>query len=136
MTLKHVEKAAKDDKLELATEILQTFSSLCMSFKRYYVSISERNLSEEDFQLRLKVDEVVAHYFKADSDVMRVLDALRYVDVIPIKDRADLIMALIILNGFHDEAIVRRIENFLLKGKLTLALELLNELIQVILSRI
>ena len=63
---------------------------------------------------------------------MKLLDIqLRNTNTLPDKDIANLIMAIILLNGYNHELTPAMLESVLLKGKITLSLELLNELVQV-----
>ena len=63
---------------------------------------------------------------------MKLLDIqLRNTNTLPDKDNANLIMAIILLNGYNHELTPVMLESVLLKGKITLSLELLNDLVQV-----
>ena len=63
---------------------------------------------------------------------MKLLDIqLRNSNTLPDRDNANLIMAIVLLNGYNHELTPAMLESVLLKGKITLSLELLNELVQV-----
>ena len=63
---------------------------------------------------------------------MKLLDIqLRNSNTLPDKDNANLIMAIILLNGYNNELTPVMLESVLLKGKITLSLEFPNEIVQV-----
>ncbi len=82
-------------------------------------------------KIKRRIDENLLPLFKSDSFIMKYLDVdIRNNESVPFKERADLIFAIVLLNGVEDESTIRRIESILMKGKLLVALELFNEIVQ------
>ena len=98
----------------------------------YYAKIEDKILSEEEIEVKKRLDSDLLQIFKLDGILMKLLDIqLRNSNTLPDKDNANLIMAIILLNGYNHELTPVMLESVLLKGKITLSLELLNELVQV-----
>ena len=98
----------------------------------YYAKIEDKILSEEEIEVKKRLDSDLLQIFKLDGILMKLLDIqLRNSNTLPDKDNANLIMAIILLNGYNNELTPVMLESVLLKGKITLSLELLNELVQV-----
>ena len=98
----------------------------------YYAKIEDKILSEEEVEVKKRLDSDLLQIFKLDGILMKLLDIqLRNSNTLPDKDNANLIMAIILLNGYNDELTPVMLESVLLKGKITLSLELLNDLVQV-----
>ena len=98
----------------------------------YYAKIEDKILSEEEIEVKKRLDSDLLQIFKLDGILMKLLDIqLRNSNTLPDRDNANLIMAIILLNGYNHELTPVMLESVLLKGKITLSLELLNELVQV-----
>lgn len=98
----------------------------------YYAKIEDKILSEEEIEVKKRLDSDLLQIFKLDGILMKLLDIqLRNSNTLPDKDNANLIMAIILLNGYNHELTPVMLESVLLKGKITLSLELLNDLVQV-----
>ena len=100
--------------------------------RQYYAKIENTILTEEEMTLKQSIDSNLLQRFKFDKEVVNLLNfQLRKSHVLPDKERTDLLMAIILLNGLKDEHAEKVMTNILLQGKIPVSMELLNEISQV-----
>ena len=97
--------------------------------RQYYAKIEDQNLSKEEMDNKISIDTNLMQRFKLDKEVMILLNfTLRHSEVLPDKEKSETILAIISLNGLHDEQAAKTIGITLLQGKISVAIEILTEL--------